>query len=749
MDMKVNSQTYWEHRFNTDWEAFLGKEQSAFFANLLVESFPKWLDQSLKENDWSICDAGCAEGQGTAVLHHHYPKLQYTAIDFSSAAISKAQEYFSSLSIDFKVGDVYHLEKSHDVVVISNVLEHFDEPFEVIQALLEKTKKHLVIMIPFQEYERIHEHFFTFDYKTFPDKLGDFQFTYFKEIDCRQIEGTHWSGKQGVIVYSHKDYVPAIDSSIFIPALKEKEATVEELYQKVEKLEQALSTLEKSREIQVSEKDFYQTQFNEIEEEVNELRSIMLRKENELNYKNHELYNVTANYNQIVESRGWKLLSKYHRLRSRTALMKQYFFKFFSVAKRDGVKKAIQKSFYLTKNKFDRDIMPLAKKENERLKTIYQTLSKQYENNEIKGIVFIPSAFEFDELYNQRVINLAKYLADEEKYGVVYVGWQWYKEEKLKKAYEHVHENIYEIPLFDFLAHQEYLNMFEKITNKDFIITFPAEKFFNLIPNLRSNGFSIIYDIMDEWEEFHKTGDASWFNKDIEEATVLNADSIFVVSEPLKRKFSHLRDDIFVIGNGYYEKVSKRKDIACKKQAEDGRIHIGYFGHMTASWFDWDFVFTLLEDDNVFVHLIGYGASDEIIEKLKAKPNAKYYGKVQPTELHTHVEKWHVGIIPFKECKLSEAVDPIKIYEYLYFGLPTVSTGIPHLNTYPFATHANNHEEGLEAIRSYYEKMISGKGPSGNEEWEKFLEETTWEMRFKELTTLTSQTITFQELYKK
>ena len=90
-----------------------------------------------------------------------------------------------------------------------------------------------------------------------------------------------------------------------------------------------------------------------------------------------------------------------------------------------------------------------------------------------------------------------------------------------------------------------------------------------------------------------------------------------------------------------------------------------------------------------------------------------------------------MGIIPFVQSALSEAVDPIKIYEYLYFGLPVVVTGIGHLKDYPqtyFSTRAT--------INQAIAKVLSDSTCEG--ELEAFLRRTTWEARFDSLLQLAS-----------
>ena len=108
----------------------------------------------------------------------------------------------------------------------------------------------------------------------------------------------------------------------------------------------------------------------------------------------------------------------------------------------------------------------------------------------------------------------------------------------------------------------------------------------------------------------------------------------------------------------------------------------------------------------------------------------KYYGKVHPSQLEEFVRQWHVGMIPFQKSTLSEAVDPIKIYEYLYFGLPTVSSGIPHIGDYPLVKHCENAEILKKPSNNMYQATINGSRHD-HEELESFLENATWEKRFQ------------------
>ena len=366
-----------------------------------------------------------------------------------------------------------------------------------------------------------------------------------------------------------------------------------------------------------------------------------------------------------------------------------------------------------------------------KIKDLYTEINQDVDCSKIQGIAIITSALEFDEVYNQRTINLAKYLS-KKNYLVLYVVWQWEPKEVLEKSYQRVFPNVFQLPLYDFYNTLDDLDRF-KIDNKHFYITFPAELFKDMERKLVNENYKIIYDIMDEWQEFQKVGHAPWYKKDLEQAIVQESDCIFAVSEPLKEKFSSLNKNIYVVGNGYNPKLSgeDKRFIANKKKDANGKIHVGYFGHLTESWFDWDYVFSLANDSRVVIHLVGHGLSDYYKQKISNHSNIHFYGKVHPGELFKFVSGWHIGLIPFRQSKLSEAVDPIKIYEYLYFGLPTVSTGIPHLCRYPFVKHCESAEEFVSSVQIFYQQIINNK--LDYSKLDEFLAETTWDERFNEM----------------
>ena len=436
-----------------------------------------------------------------------------------------------------------------------------------------------------------------------------------------------------------------------------------------------------------------------------------------------EIDRLNTQLTAIQSTNVWKLGQRYYHLRDTTIL--RYPYKFAVSIKEKGFFPALRKILN-PKKEPPGDDLTLKERASNSLHGVIEKIN----HLDSKGVFLLTSAFKFDELYNQRVINLAKYLAAQ-GWSVIYVAWVWHDESEAPPG--EVMKNIFQVPSNYFFNAYETL---EKLNNahKYFVAEFPHPEFLTAAIRLRNSGFAIVYEIIDEWEEFHNVGQAIWYRKPIEEAFVINANLISAVSEPLVEKFSELRQDIFLIPNGFTPSfLGPYQDIA-QRQFKHATINLGYFGHLTPAWFDWLFLKDILvqadhHDLDLHVELIGYGEPnlDEVLGKYREK--VKFYGKILPGELHKYVEEWDLAMIPFKSSALSEAVDPIKIYEYLYFGLPVIVKGIPHLKNLPGVSVVSNASQFLEILINLRESGVDEQDAMN-------LAAFTWESRFSKLVKL-------------
>ncbi|HEX9655859.1 MAG TPA: glycosyltransferase [Bacteroidota bacterium] len=108
----------------------------------------------------------------------------------------------------------------------------------------------------------------------------------------------------------------------------------------------------------------------------------------------------------------------------------------------------------------------------------------------------------------------------------------------------------------------------------------------------------------------------------------------------------------------------------------DGKPIIGYIGSIYA-WFDFDLV-RLVASKFDEAHVILIGHKHPVIREesnaLQSLPNVHFLGIRPYPKVPEYLRHFDVGIIPFKRNRLTESVNPVKLYEYSAAGLPTVST---------------------------------------------------------------------------
>ncbi|MGB9677472.1 MAG: translation initiation factor IF-3 [Candidatus Ratteibacteria bacterium] len=360
---------------------------------------------------------------------------------------------------------------------------------------------------------------------------------------------------------------------------------------------------------------------------------------------------------------------------------------------------------------------------------------KQHIENFLKDaqkILIIISSTPFNPLYNQRPLNISKEFV-KNGYSVLFVTWQWSREDVVASSYEEICKGIMPLPLYDFL---DLYNIFHfPAKEKIYYLSFPVKEFLSTIRILRARGFKILYDIMDDWEGFYEVNQAPWYDKTVEEAILLEADYIIAINLYLLEKFSHLRKDIVLVGNAYNSEILgiDAKFIGGSRVRE--KFKAGYYGWLDESVFDWEYIFEIARSyPEIDIELIGYGLSESIQRKIEKYSNIKYLGKIYPSELKNYVATWNVAMIPFREKAISKGSDPLKVYEYINFGIPVAVKGIEAIKDYPLVFYLNSKKDFKVLIEKFdtREKIIAFR-ETQRERIEKFLSESTWEARVKRI----------------
>lgn len=209
------------------------------------------------------------------------------------------------------------------------------------------------------------------------------------------------------------------------------------------------------------------------------------------------------------------------------------------------------------------------------------------------------------------------------------------------------------------------------------------------------DGCLLIYDCMDLWTEFSNSN-ASVGLWEMRIASV--SDFVMASSMPLVNRMKLFNRQVAYVSNAvcvqdYCPPLVEALDL---KSIPHPRI---VFVGSIAEWVDLELVEKIADfHPNWSVVVVGPSLIPE--SQLPKRPNLYWLGKRPYYELSAYVTYCDVGIIPFKRTKLTRAVNPLKVHEFMASGLPVVSSFMPDLLLLQgeHVKVGGNHEEFMKAL---------------------------------------------------
>jgi len=244
--------------------------------------------------------------------------------------------------------------------------------------------------------------------------------------------------------------------------------------------------------------------------------------------------------------------------------------------------------------------------------------------------------------------------------------------------------------------------------------------YYHYIEIFKQLGWTIIYDLLDDWDAFQNSGDLPKNDIYFRELELIDAADIITCSAPdLRDRIAKMKNkNAILLPNGGPKQILPRC-IPNNNMYKSKNIFI-YSGYLEGSWLDWE-CFNILEENEIIGNIVG---------KYIKVPDYKYLNFVgeKPYPIAaTYIAASHAGIIPFKDKKICESVDPIKAYDYWAAGLWIVATPVMKvLFDKPYTIIADKHDFP-EAIQEAYAQF--DKNPPTPE----FVSQNSWEARAKDL----------------
>ena len=692
----INSDSYWDGRFSSDWETHQGPRQSRFFARLAMENLPTWLIEQVRRGGLTLADWGCAQGDGTDVLGSHVGPQQVTGIDFSEVAIAQAAGRYPTIRF---VAENW-LEPSQgnaerfDIVFSSNTLEHFHRPWEVLQALGTRAGKAVVLALPYRELERIDEHFYSFLPGNVPVALSNgFRLVWARVVDCRQMPDTMWGGEQIFLVYADGEWVDTLkltladcelgrdDVAGALAWLRAQVATRDSQIAASAEVE-AQSTLISQV---FAERDAQIAQLNqalaEREQQISSLQREASAREGQMASLNATLFQISDWADRIGKRPVRYALKKTALGFARGTLR--------ALPLSMATKQRLREQFFSIIRPLRASVHPQAPQQRPLSAAVLQMADKQFVDSERDVFVFAVIDWSFRI---QRPQHIARSLADAGR-RVFYFSNHFidadepgYHLEQLPgaAALYQIKLHVKGAPAIYFDAPSDAALAQLQQSMAQVIHDFGALSSLSLVQHAywyplvtRLPNTYRIYDCMDHHEGF---GNVPEKLMAIEKQMLAGADLVTVTSSWLEDFARGYNPSVAMVRNAaeyaHFSEPPAQTHVDAK-----GRKIIGYYGAI-AEWFDLELLRAVaLAHPDCLVLLVGndtVGAQKQLADL----PNVEFTGEVPYARLPYYLYAFDVCLLPFQVIPLTLATNPVKVYEYLAAGKPVVCVDLPEVSQF-------------------------------------------------------------------
>ncbi|WP_313108229.1 hypothetical protein [Atlantibacter sp.] len=190
----------------------------------------------------------------------------------------------------------------------------------------------------------------------------------------------------------------------------------------------------------------------------------------------------------------------------------------------------------------------------------------------------------------------------------------------------------------------------------------------------------VIADVMDDYPQFFEGLAKVSVNKLLKDI-LAKVDLSLFSSTGLINKYRSLVSSSLLINNAcsydFFYKSQKIRATLDTSVINSELITYGYVGSV-AKWFDWDFIFKLsAEKPNSIIKIIGPNYS----ESINVPKNVFLEPAVHHSQIPNIVNSFDYGLIPFKVNELTDAVDPVKYYEYTAANVPVISSSFGEMTS--------------------------------------------------------------------
>ena len=276
---------------------------------------------------------------------------------------------------------------------------------------------------------------------------------------------------------------------------------------------------------------------------------------------------------------------------------------------------------------------------------------------------------------------------------------------------------------------------FKNVTRDYDLVWLSNPKHYEYIKPYIKDNIPVVYDCMDDILEFGGSRVSKKILQghfDTEKELYIRSNIVFCSSSALKENLASRygeKKNVFVINNAIHQIPNTKYQIPKKisRLFEQPLKKICYIGSIS-EWFDFEILISALKQ-NPGVMAIIIGPTDV---KLPSAERLHYHPPVNHGIVMEILKKSDALIMPFHVTPLVKAVNPVKLYEYIYAEVPSVSVAYPESEKFEDYVYLyRTHDEFNNYIRQIQENRLPLKQPAGS--GVSFALQNTWEQRVSEI----------------
>lgn len=224
------------------------------------------------------------------------------------------------------------------------------------------------------------------------------------------------------------------------------------------------------------------------------------------------------------------------------------------------------------------------------------------------------------------------------------------------------------------------------------IFYFSSPAHVDLIPHY--NPSLVVFDYLDEpVEEFVSL--APYLRR-----ALTSADLVVASSKRLYQDSLTVNPNTILVPNGcdfdHFSRAGHRNLPVPEDMKELRPPIIGYHGAI-ATWLNFNLL-VKVADSFSHGHVVMVGPLYNLTS-VPRRPNLHWLGYKRFEVLPNYTQLFDAAIIPFRVSRLTEAVNPIKMWEYMAAGIPIITTALPETQGFQEIYYSSNDDEFIANIR--------------------------------------------------